>query len=153
MCKTSELRLCVGSCVVVCSYFIVFVFFSSRRRHTRCALVTGVQTCALPIYAEATVTAAFMWGEGVCFLPHRQAHLHLHLAARPFEDRVRAVAGQAGGVGQHPARSHELGRRSEEHTSELQSLMRISYAVFCLKKKNNNKHHEHNSDNQLTTNT
>src|SRR3546814_8903199 len=29
-----------------------------------------------------------------------------------------------------------LGRRSEEHTSELQSLMRISYAVFCLKKKN-----------------
>src|SRR3546814_10073312 len=29
-----------------------------------------------------------------------------------------------------------VGRRSEEHTSELQSLMRISYAVFCLKKKN-----------------
>src|SRR3546814_12794113 len=28
----------------------VFFFFSSRRRHTRCALVTGVQTCALPIY-------------------------------------------------------------------------------------------------------
>src|SRR3546814_8692453 len=31
--------------------------------------------------------------------------------------------------------------RSEEHTSELQSLMRISYAVFCLKKKNTIKHH------------
>src|SRR3546814_3318348 len=30
--------------------------------------------------------------------------------------------------------------RSEEHTSELQSLMRISYAVFCLKKKNKNRH-------------
>src|SRR3546814_2185176 len=30
--------------------------------------------------------------------------------------------------------------RSEEHTSELQSLMRISYAVFCLKKKKNQKH-------------
>src|SRR3546814_9628577 len=29
-----------------------------------------------------------------------------------------------------------VGKRSEEHTSELQSLMRISYAVFCLKKKN-----------------
>src|SRR3546814_3119381 len=29
---------------------LVFFFFSSRRRHTRCALVTGVQTCALPIY-------------------------------------------------------------------------------------------------------
>src|SRR3546814_7152140 len=34
--------------------------------------------------------------------------------------------------------------RSEEHTSELQSLMRISYAVFCLKKKKNNKYHIHN---------
>src|SRR3546814_10462505 len=32
-----------------------------------------------------------------------------------------------------------VGRRSEEHTSELQSLMRISYAVFCLKKKNKHK--------------
>src|SRR3546814_3389352 len=32
----------------------------------------------------------------------------------------------------------EFRERSEEHTSELQSLMRISYAVFCLKKKNNN---------------
>src|SRR3546814_6216346 len=31
----------------------------------------------------------------------------------------------------------KIGRRSEEHTSELQSLMRISYAVFCLKKKIN----------------
>src|SRR3546814_9669602 len=29
--------------------YVVFFFFSSRRRHTRCALVTGVQTCALPI--------------------------------------------------------------------------------------------------------
>src|SRR3546814_2546133 len=35
-----------------------------------------------------------------------------------------------------------LWRRSEEHTSELQSLMRISYAVFCLKKKKS-KHNEH----------
>src|SRR3546814_10147983 len=32
--------------------------------------------------------------------------------------------------------------RSEEHTSELQSLMRISYAVFCLKKKRNDKHNK-----------
>src|SRR3546814_7925399 len=34
-------------------------------------------------------------------------------------------------------RINPLQQRSEEHTSELQSLMRISYAVFCLKKKNN----------------
>src|SRR3546814_10896303 len=36
----------------------------------------------------------------------------------------------------HPMYAHHLAHRSEEHTSELQSLMRISYAVFCLKKKN-----------------
>src|SRR3546814_4749405 len=36
------LRMFVTTCVIL-------VFFSSRRRHTRCALVTGVQTCALPI--------------------------------------------------------------------------------------------------------
>src|SRR3546814_10127798 len=35
--------------------------------------------------------------------------------------------------------------RSEEHTSELQSLMRISYAVFCLKKKTNTKHKTYNT--------
>src|SRR3546814_13430250 len=34
-------------------------FFSSRRRHTRCALVTGVQTCALPIYAVGSIAHAF----------------------------------------------------------------------------------------------
>src|SRR3546814_10217440 len=38
--------------------------------------------------------------------------------------------------------------RSEEHTSELQSLMRISYAVFCLKKKNKKQHHKNNTPNQ-----
>src|SRR3546814_3894253 len=37
------------------------------------------------------------------------------------------------------AAAAKQGVRSEEHTSELQSLMRISYAVFCLKKKKNNK--------------
>src|SRR3546814_4373742 len=33
-------------------YYVCYFFFSSRRRHTRCALVTGVQTCALPIYPQ-----------------------------------------------------------------------------------------------------
>src|SRR3546814_7937364 len=36
--------------------FVYFFFFSSRRRHTRCALVTGVQTCALPISMTDTPT-------------------------------------------------------------------------------------------------
>src|SRR3546814_3878254 len=35
------------------SYLSLYFFFSSRRRHTRCALVTGVQTCALPIWRTA----------------------------------------------------------------------------------------------------
>src|SRR3546814_3089177 len=41
-------------------WFVVFVFFffSSRRRHTRCALVTGVQTCALPISVRRDRLAA-----------------------------------------------------------------------------------------------
>src|SRR3546814_6778456 len=42
------------------------------------------------------------------------------------------------------ARQKKVGR-SEEHTSELQSLMRISYAVFCLKKKNNKSHNVYNT--------
>src|SRR3546814_7633154 len=37
-------------------------------------------------------------------------------------------------------------RRSEEHTSELQSLMRTSYAVFCLKKKKNKTHSQNNQE-------
>src|SRR3546814_3729801 len=41
--------------------------------------------------------------------------------------------------------------RSEEHTSELQSLMRISYAVFCLKKKNTPYHHITNTDTNIQT--
>src|SRR3546814_2676910 len=40
--------------------------------------------------------------------------------------------------------------RSEEHTSELQSLMRISYAVFCLKKKKTNKINTYDNTKQIT---
>src|SRR3546814_5997605 len=43
--------------------------------------------------------------------------------------------------GDRRTRRHR-GTRSEEHTSELQSLMRISYAVFCLKKKKNTKNYQ-----------
>src|SRR3546814_5891378 len=47
--------------------------------------------------------------------------------------------------GETLAKLAETDRRSEEHTSELQSLMRISYAVFCLKKNNikSTPHHTH----------
>src|SRR3546814_5329264 len=70
---------------------------------------------------------------------------------RRQQRRIRGRAEQSGGrlllhdeFRQHPegaelaAQSRLAAARSEEHTSELQSLMRISYAVFCLKKKKNN---------------
>src|SRR3546814_3749485 len=41
--------LLIGVCILISNLLMMFFFFSSRRRHTRCALVTGVQTCALPI--------------------------------------------------------------------------------------------------------
>src|SRR3546814_4431506 len=40
-----------------------FFFFSSRRRHTRCALVTGVQTCALPIWISMIEKPSMSYGE------------------------------------------------------------------------------------------
>src|SRR3546814_4657076 len=47
-----SLKCVLDGIVFVFSFF----FFSSRRRHTRCALVTGVQTCALPIFGAETLT-------------------------------------------------------------------------------------------------
>src|SRR3546814_3522819 len=47
-----------------------------------------------------------------------------------------------------PESIHTVVIRSEEHTSELQSLMRRSYAVFCLKTKNHKKNHKHNHNNK-----
>src|SRR3546814_1157308 len=91
----------------------------------------------------------------------------MHLRASALEYRMRAVrfacAGcrgrspdlrleVAGGIGEFEFAQHHAGLgavahaeavRSEEHTSELQSLMRISYAVFCLKKKKNKNIHTH----------
>src|SRR3546814_6012646 len=46
---------------------------------------------------------------------------------------------------------HGLPARSEEHTSELQSLMRISYAVFCLKKKKNTDNEQADTEDNKTT--
>src|SRR3546814_9528083 len=109
-------------------------FFSSRRRHTRCALVTGVQTCALPIYViqaghplivdgaqddDLLLLGKFRQALGRSNDAHQR-----HLVGDRIKSRLLDFA----------IDRHDL-TRSEEHTSELQSLMRISYAVFCLKKK------------------
>src|SRR3546814_17409033 len=60
--------------------------------------------------------------------------LSSHNATWPVKRPRGGGFGEPGAIRSHGA-SRMLPQRSEEHTSELQSLMRISYAVFCLKKK------------------
>src|SRR3546814_1608145 len=105
-----------------CIFIVFFFFFSSRRRHTRCALVTGVQTCALPISSNSDQASALTAFNNIVnrmrlFMPEIGS-------ANVTIDYDYSGLGYAG----------DPNGRSEEHTSELQSLMRISYAVFCLKK-------------------
>src|SRR3546814_5000877 len=57
----------------------------------------------------------------------------------------RLVAARRDGAVARLVQGVKTGGRSEEHTSELQSLMRISYAVFCLKKKKKNTRRINNS--------
>src|SRR3546814_5605936 len=76
-------------------------------------------------------------------------------AARRGHDRRNAEARLRDGVDRQmasrPCRALlAAARRSEEHTSELQSLMRISYAVFCLKKKNRHTHIQSRTQEQTT---
>src|SRR3546814_2528713 len=134
--------------------FCVYFFFSSRRRHTRCALVTGVQTCALPIFQAqqmllskgitATADMRTTLDDWLVFRRIADKNL-LRIRIRSYADSIQTANRAAGGSpspwlyddklkmgGVKLFADGALGR-SEEHTSELQSLMRISYAVFCLK--------------------
>src|SRR3546814_2420497 len=125
---------------------IVFFFFSSRRRHTRCALVTGVQTCALPIlcmaFAQLTGRESLRDIE-LCLRAHQTKLFHLGIRGRVARSTL-ADANERRDWRIHADFAQTL--RSEEHTSELQSLMRISYAVFCLKKKqDSNRNHQQQS--------
>src|SRR3546814_5175613 len=74
---------------------------------------------------------------------------------RRFGERLRGIpAHQVRAVGTNTMRKLAVGNefvRSEEHTSELQSLMRISYAVFCLKKKNTEQTPHTTSRNRTTS--
>src|SRR3546814_9370627 len=119
--------------------------FSARSRETRGALVTGFQTCALPIFGSARN-----------YVP--QPAQQKWYVSPPWAAGCTVIAGstampQTGSMigpaffGSWPRQqlppctsvcvsfiASLLWMRSEEHPSELQSLMRISYAVFCLKK-------------------
>src|SRR3546814_1970787 len=130
------------------SEFLTF-FFSSRRRHTSCAVVTGVQTCALPISSRrehsptrastlamrsglsSGAAAVFFSAMGSLLESEPQRHggtekqPKLSCAGLTRASMAPLTRCRHGSPGQ---------ARSEEHTSELQSLMRISYAVFHLNK-------------------
>src|SRR3546814_2942699 len=151
----------------MCVVLLVFFFFSSRRRHTRCALVTGVQTCALPILTSigliiaSVVLTLVAFGFQVVLVGIEQFLLRvlplssdaaklisitriapaialfaalymLFYSLTPSKYRYSKCPKWPGAM---LTAAWWLAVRSEEHTSELQSLMRISYAVFCLKKK------------------
>src|SRR3546814_8820037 len=134
---------------------MLLFFFSSRRRHTRCALVTGVQTCALPIcfselrdlcgltdgnlsrhvqiLEEARLVAVTKGFEGrrphtSCELTDEGANMHSRWAfprgcgrLTVFLARCAKMPGDFRGLGESPTVS-----RSEEHTYELQSIMRTT---------------------------
>src|SRR3546814_2539245 len=131
-----------------------------------CALVPGVQTCALPIGDLRRVAHdAGVQGGGIRHSGAGEAEGHgqnqgargsakqlLHLRCScdllfMSRRRPRSSSRRRSQAAYWDARTNRccaatnngefLGgrQRSEEHTSELQSLMRISYAVFCLKKK------------------
>src|SRR3546814_7503447 len=109
--------------------------FSSRRRHTRCALVTGVQTCALPISVVilAGALAALQLANklppvtALMLVPWLVTFQRVLLREARQDRRLESAAARA--------MQHSLVRsalrdgarlpRSEEHTSELHSLMRI----------------------------
>src|SRR3546814_2524756 len=134
---------------------LIFFFFSSRRRHTRCALVTGVQTCALPISlpegvvlvsAAKQAKAALRLSMPAIVPVRRYAPTNASIQStrsRPPPSLLNVVIARLSGGSRHETRHYCNARhlglrragsvalcaadRSEEHTSELQSLMRISY--------------------------
>src|SRR3546814_2971136 len=117
-------------------------FFSSRRRHTRCALVTGVQTCALPISDSGLhiiaehfqrVNHQLLAPKGARLEDIRIVRSHVHALSQCRklirELKIRPIvhadtAGAAKELAERGDRAEAAIARSEEHTSELQSVMR-----------------------------
>src|SRR3546814_2258150 len=131
-------------------------FFSSRRRHTRCALVTGVQTCALPISVLSSVVLTALGGCAAVTpgaVPANGTNVPASIAisvgpcfgfcpvydAKIVADRIVSFTGtrhttvlgtrerRAAPDTYHKLEADLASFRSAENTSKLQSLMRISY--------------------------
>src|SRR3546814_7430139 len=116
--------------------------------------------CSSDLPASATVLIAS--GPDSRLGPERSENLTLSAQLTPargleftaawfgidYSDRVAAPAASLVGVLDNPLYA-DLATRSEEHTSELQSLMRISYDVFCYKKKTNHSRSQTRQDIQI----
>src|SRR3546814_10324845 len=76
----------------------IFFFFSSRRRHTRCALVTGVQTCALPILTQLSRCTWPRWRDPKAMLL-AESDAERRAASESFGAHLFALSGgaEAGG--------------------------------------------------------
>src|SRR3546814_4822427 len=127
----------------------LFVFFFKQKTAYEMRISDWSQTCALPIWEPQALLARDQCGryrglDGGRVVGDTVTHgakvLDVRVVVEPrgqgarAESDLRCIGSGQVGHGWIPRRSSG---RSEEHTSELQSLMRISYAVFCLKKKNN----------------
>src|SRR3546814_6995053 len=119
--------------------------FSSRRRHSSCAVVTGVQTCALPsLRTKRSAPSRRMRRSARAFSTTSS------LCPPTTRRRCRpTISPRNISVGPVCSDMSSTCSRSEEHTSELQSLMRISYAVLCLKKQK--QQNEYTCDTKTTT--
>src|SRR3546814_17785366 len=120
--------------VVERSLYVFSVFVSSRRRHTRCALVTGVQTCALPISGRTWLQQAVPLTFGLKCAGWLDALLRER--QRIAEVRPRLLVLQFAGA---------AGRSEERRVGkECVSTCRSRWSPYHLKKKNN-KHNDLNN--------
>src|SRR3546814_1126995 len=125
-----------------CYLYVLFLMIPRPPRSTRTDTLFPYTT----LFRSSTLKLEEAWHH---FIPRDQWDERLH------SDMTGVDLGAAPGgwTWQLVNRGMLVTARSEEHTSELQSLMRISYAVFCLKKKNRKKHRNDHVDKQHIHNT
>src|SRR3546814_7464000 len=139
---------------------------SDRGRRALAFAAAGALSRRRPLRAESALQRAARAADGRAALRQRRRDRRARVAARAGAHAADPGAGQLRALTRWPSPRPQLrpasrSRRSEEHTSELQSLMRISYADFCLKKKKKEKrdkaiiitHTRHQDINHTQTNT
>src|SRR3546814_2205065 len=130
------LDCCMCVLGVLCLCLLVFFFFCKQKTAYEMRISDWSSTCALPISGSARLVRDEQFGPVVpvlCYAELADAITRINASEHRLGSSVWSS---------DPYRAYLVATRiesatvrSEEHTSELQSLMRISYAVFCLKKK------------------